>query len=261
MDLPVTRAVELLFGSVNRTLTHVRPRATLDTVSEREPELPPTVLVFDVNETLLDTNALAPVFHRVFGDAAVLDTWFTNLVLYSMTFTLAGAYADYLSIGQSVLGMLGEARGREVGDDDRRELTETMRTLPAHPDVIPGLQSLREQGYRLAALTNSPFGGGPSPLDSAGLSGYFDKQVSVDASRVYKPAPELYRGVAQQMGVEPARCMMVAAHAWDILGARCAGLSGALIARSAHAPLRNAAAPEPTLVCADITDLAGRLTG
>jgi 2-haloacid dehalogenase len=36
----------------------------------------PSVLVFDVNETLLDITALEPVFAQVFGDPRVLREWF-----------------------------------------------------------------------------------------------------------------------------------------------------------------------------------------
>ncbi|MGV0851863.1 haloacid dehalogenase type II [Mycolicibacterium phlei] len=217
------------------------------------------VLVFDVNETLLDIAILAPQFEQVFGDAAVLDTWFTNLVMYSMSLTLAGTYTDYVTLGQSVLGMLGAAHGRTVTDGDRRALAEAMRTLPPHLDAAPALQRLRRDGYRLAALTNSPFGTGPSPLDNAGLAHYFERQVSVDASRVYKPSPQLYRAVAAQMGVEPAECMMVAAYPWDVLGAQLAGLGGALITRPGIAPLSGDGIPEPILICADLAELADQL--
>jgi hypothetical protein len=43
------------------------------------------VLVFDVNETMLDINALVPHFTRAFGDGQVLRQWFSTLLLYSMS--------------------------------------------------------------------------------------------------------------------------------------------------------------------------------
>ncbi|WP_311948737.1 hypothetical protein [Halomonas piscis] len=51
-----------------------------------------SVIVFDVNETLLDITHLAPFFERVFGDRAVLREWFAQLVLYSQSMTLSGLY-------------------------------------------------------------------------------------------------------------------------------------------------------------------------
>lgn len=57
----------------------------------QSPELAafPTVLVFDVNETLLDIESLAPLFGRLFGNEKVLREWFAQLILYSMTATFA----------------------------------------------------------------------------------------------------------------------------------------------------------------------------
>jgi 2-haloacid dehalogenase len=50
----------------------------------------PSIIVFDVNETLLDITTLEPLFERVFGDRAVLREWFAQLILYSQTLTLSG---------------------------------------------------------------------------------------------------------------------------------------------------------------------------
>jgi 2-haloacid dehalogenase len=220
----------------------------------------PSVLVFDVNETLIDIEALAPNFERIFGDAAVLRTWFGELVTYSMTLTLSGLYVDFFGLGQAILQMVAEIRGVDPTEDDRRELAEAMRTMPAHPDAAPGLERLMADGYRLATLTNSPHRpNAPSPLDNAGLSQYFEQQYTVDAAGVYKPSTHLYRRVASDMGIPVSECMMVAAHAWDTIGAQSAGMRGALITRPGNAPLISDGVPQPTLIAADITELAARM--
>lgn len=61
---------------------------------------PVTVGVVDVNETLLDIVVLEPPFERVFGDAAVLREWFSQLILYSQTLTLAGRYYSVEAVRQ-----------------------------------------------------------------------------------------------------------------------------------------------------------------
>ena len=43
-------------------------------------ELP--FIVFDVNETLLDLESLAPTFERIFGERSALRSWFAQLILY-----------------------------------------------------------------------------------------------------------------------------------------------------------------------------------
>ena len=69
------------------------------------------ILVFDVNETMLDVNALEPHFARVFGDGRVLRDWFSTVLLYSNVVTVAGPYADFGAIGGAALDMVAAARG------------------------------------------------------------------------------------------------------------------------------------------------------
>lgn len=220
----------------------------------------PTVLVFDVNETLIDIEALSPYFARTFGDAAVLREWFGQLVMYSMTVTLSDCYVDFFALGQAVLRMLGEVHGVSLGDDDLASLAEQMATMPAHPDVAQGLSQLRDDGYRVAALTNSPSRAGRStPLEHAGLARYFERQFHVDELQVFKPATVLYQHTAGELGVRPADCLMVAAHVWDTIGAQRAGFGGALITRPGNAPLRAAGVPQPDFIAKDLVDLARQL--
>ena len=54
----------------------------------------PKVLVFDVNETLIDFESMHPLFERIFGEKKVLREWLGHLVMYSMTLTLSGLYKD-----------------------------------------------------------------------------------------------------------------------------------------------------------------------
>jgi 2-haloacid dehalogenase len=101
----------------------------------------PAVLVFDVNETLIDIEALEPLFARFFGHPGVFREWFGQLVIYSMTVTLADCYTDFFSLGQSALRMLAEIRGVELADGDAAALADAMATMPAHPDVAQGCRN------------------------------------------------------------------------------------------------------------------------
>ncbi|MDT5196848.1 MAG: NADPH:quinone reductase [Mycobacterium sp.] len=220
----------------------------------------PAVLVFDVNETLLDITALEPVFATVFGDPRIAREWFGQLVTYSMTLTLSDVYTDFFTLGEAVLRMLGDIHGVEITDDDLHAVRDGFSTMPAHVDVAIGLGQLRDKGYRLVTLTNSPPSpGGETPLQRAGLGHFFEQEFSVDAARVYKPAPQLYRDVAERLGVQPSDCMMVAAHTWDTIGAQAAGFSGALIRRQGNAPLPAPGTPQPTVVASDLVDLVRQL--
>ena len=220
----------------------------------------PSVLVFDVNETLIDIDSIAPLFGELFGDRRVLREWFGQLVMYSMAATLSEHYVDFFTLGQGVLRMLADIYRVNVTDDDALRLKTAMLTMPAHPDTADGLTQLRDNGFRLVTLTNSPPApSGPTPLENAGLAGFLERQLSVDPCRAFKPAPVVYRYVCQELGVAPADCMMVAAHVWDTLGAQNVGFRAALITRWGNPPLPVDGLPQPDLVADDLRQLAEQL--
>src|SRR2546421_10555228 len=109
----------------------------------------PSICVFDVNETLLDIEFIAPLFHRLFGDAMVLREWFAQLILYSNVITLSGSYTTFFALGQGVLKMLGSIHRVSIREADIDELRQRMLTMPAHPDVPTGLKQLKDAGFRL----------------------------------------------------------------------------------------------------------------
>ncbi len=221
----------------------------------------PSVLVFDVNETLIDIESMAPLFERVFGDPQAMREWFNQLVMYSMTATLSGHYVDFFTLGQGLLQMLASTHRLAITDDDLNALKDSMLTMPAHPDVEDGLTALRDNGFRLVTLTNSPPNpAGSSPLEHAGLAHFFEQTFSVEACRAFKPAPTVYRYVCEELAVAPEECMMVAAHVWDTIGAQSAGFTGALITRPGNAPLPIADLPQPTIVANDLREFARHLT-
>jgi 2-haloacid dehalogenase len=220
----------------------------------------PSVLVFDVNETLLDIGSMAPLFERIFGDPQVLREWFGQLVTYSMTATLSDHYVDYFTLGQGLLQMLADIHRVTITADDLSRIKESMLTMPAHPDVTDGFAALRDNGFRLVSLTNSPPNPhGPTPLEHAGLGQFIERQFSVDPLRTYKPAVAVYHHVCRELDVAPADCMMVAAHVWDTIGAQSAGFSAALITRPGNAELPVEDLPQPTLVAANLRTLAKQL--
>jgi len=220
----------------------------------------PSILVFDVNETLIDIEALGPLFERVFGDRRVLREWFGQLVLYSMATTLSGRYQDFAALGLGTFEMLGAIHGVAVGPPDVESLREGLLTLPPHPDVDQGLRELKRAGFRLVTLTNSPSQPyGESAVEHAGLAGHFERQFSVEAVRAFKPSRLVYRMVAQELGVTPSDCCMVASHVWDTIGAQSVGFFAGLIARPGNAPLPSSGLPQPDFVAADLLDLAAQL--
>jgi 2-haloacid dehalogenase len=217
----------------------------------------PRVIVCDVNETLLDIGALEPGFRTVFGDGRVLQEWFSTVLLYSEVATLAGPYADFASIGGAALDMVAGAHGVTMAPADRTRILRGMLTLPAHPDVRDGLQTMRGAGLRLVTLTNNPPATVGQQLANAGLAPFFEASFSVDDVRRFKPAAEPYRSVATALGVPVDQLRMVAAHAWDVHGALRAGCAAAFVARPGKVlyPL----GPKPDIVGPDLRSVAQQI--
>jgi 2-haloacid dehalogenase len=222
----------------------------------------PSVLVFDVNETLIDFESMNPLFEKIFGDVRVMREWLGHLIMYSMTITLSGLYEGFFTLGQGLLRMVGDIHGVQVTDDDIDQIGQAMLTMPAHPDVEQGLGLLKDAGFRMVTLTNSPSNPqGQSPLEHAGLAHFFERQFTIETVRAYKPAQQVYHLVAQGLGVPPSTCFMVAAHVWDTVGAQSAGYTAGLVTRPGNAPLPVASLPQPNLIAPDLPGLARQLIG
>src|ERR1700752_3567530 len=101
------------------------------------------LIVFDVNETLLDLGTMEPTFERIFGDKNAMRLWFANLILYSAALTVAGSYVPFTDIGSAVMKMMADTRGINLNDNDKKELTERFSTMPPPPEVPAALRKLR----------------------------------------------------------------------------------------------------------------------
>jgi len=183
--------------------------------------------------------------------------WFAQLILYSEALTLAGEYAVFGELGGAVLEMVGDTRRKRVTAQDVLAVKQAISSMPCHPEVAHALRQLRDAGFRLFTLTNNPAATATEQIERAGLAELFDQQFSVDRVHRYKPAPETYRFVEQQLGLPSSSCCMIACHTWDIVGAVAAGWDAALIARPGNAPL--ALGPQPHIVGKDLAVVAACL--
>jgi len=215
------------------------------------------LIVFDVNETLLDLQTVEPVFERIFGDKNAMRLWFANLVLYSEALTMAGCYVPFTDIGSAVMKMLVDARGIKISDADKKELTERFSTMPPYPEVPAALRRLRDAGFRLFTLTNNTLEVQTRQLEHGGIASLFERRFSVDGVKQHKPSREVYAYVENELGVEASHLLLVACHTWDTLGAVAAGWGAALIKRPGNDVL--GVGPQPQIVGDDLNDIADQL--
>ena len=215
------------------------------------------LIVFDVNETLLDLRTMEPTFQRIFGEKDAMRLWFADLILYSAALTVAGVYVPFTDIGAAVMKMMGDTRGLAITDADKKELTEKFSTMPPYPEVPAALAKLRAAGFRLFCLTDNLLEVQTRQLENGGIVDLFERRFSADGVKHHKPSPEAYGYVEKELGAKPSQFCLVACHTWDTLGAVAAGWEGALIKRAGNDVL--GVGPQPHIVGNDLDDVADQL--
>lgn len=152
--------------------------------------------------------------------------------------------------------MQGDIAGLTITDSDVQSLAMAIASMPATDDAGSALERFRTAGFRMVTLSNSPPLTSPTPLERAGLAGYFERHLSVDAVRCFKPAPACYQHVADTLDVPTRNLCLVACHAWDTFGAQAVGCQGAFIRRPGNANIPISGVSGPTFVADDLGALA-----
>ncbi|MEW2507019.1 haloacid dehalogenase type II [Amycolatopsis sp. NPDC047767] len=154
-----------------------------------------------------------------------------------------------------VLGVAGR-----FGAETRERMVRAWYALPPWPDAAEGLAELRRD-FVVVALSNGGFAQLTHVVKGAGLG--FDAILSAENVGAYKPDRRAYTNAAKLLDVEPRDVLMVAAHTWDIHGARDAGFRTAFVERPGEKgpdrPADAAATTDCDLSAVSFTDLAGRL--
>ena len=199
-----------------------------------EPRNRPSVVAFDVNETLLD---LAPVRaalieHGQPGD--LLPTVFARTLLTGFAAANAGTWCRFRDAFDAALAQL-----TELSDADRSVVADAFGQLSPHPDVEPALRKLAEAGVRAVTLSHGSPGVAEAGLARGGVAPLVERTLSSEVIRAWKPAREPYLWAAGVCDVLPEEMALVAVHAWDVHGAQRAGLTGGWVARAerVHAPV------------------------
>jgi 2-haloacid dehalogenase len=218
----------------------------------------PTMLFFDVNETLLDLKAMRTNVAQVLGGRSdLLPLWFTTMLQYSLVATVGDHYNDFGEIGAAALMMLARNNQLSLSQEAARSAMLPMRSLPPHADAASALADLKQEGFRMVTLTNSSQAAVDAQISNSGLEELFEARLSIEEVRLFKPHREVYNWAASKMGLAPDECMLVAAHGWDVAGALWAGWRAAFVSRPGAQ--RYPLAPEPELTEPDLRGTAKAL--
>ena len=97
----------------------------------------PKVIIFDVNETLLDLDNMRESVGSALGDRQdLLPLWFSKMLHYSLLATVTDEYQDFGKIGVAALMMVAQNNDISISEQDAKSaIVPPLLSLPAHPDV------------------------------------------------------------------------------------------------------------------------------
>ncbi len=119
------------------------------------------------------------------------------------------------------------------------EAFEPFDRIPLFPGVKECLASLREAGLKLGALSDFPC---QRKIELMGLDGAFDLAMTSEETGLVKPDRASFEKLAERLGVRCDEMLYVGnSEAYDVRGAKAAGMKTALISRSRKARSRSQA--------------------
>lgn len=195
-------------------------------------------LGFDVYGTLVDPLAMAEPLRALVGEQAgrFAELWRSKQLEYSFRRGLMRRYADFDACTRQALRYTQQVLRCELPESDRDRLLEAYLYLPVFPEVAASLAALKAQGHRLVAFTNGVETSIRALLANAGvLPPLLEDVVSVDDLCTFKPDPVVYEYLARRTGRAPAETWLVSSNAWDVIGAKAAGLRAAWVKRQPEA--------------------------
>jgi len=182
-------------------------------------------VVFDAYGTLFDIASAAARTGDLLGEKAgpLAELWRQKQLQYTWLRALMGRHADFWQVtGDALDYTLDTLR---IGTPDlRRRLMEAYERIGLCSDARDTLVRLKEARLKIAILSNGSPRMLASAVRSAGLDGFIDEILSVEAVGVYKPHPSVYKLAVDKLGIWPAELGFVSANGWDAWGAKAAGL-------------------------------------
>lgn len=187
----------------------------------------PEVVAFDVNETVLDLAPVRAALVEAGRAESLLATVFARTLLTGIAGATTGSWCRFRDAFDAAL-----AQESDLDAGARGLVVEAFGELAPHADVEPALHRLAGAGIRVVTLTHGSPGIAEAALERGGVTPLVERSLSSEVIRAWKPSREVYLWAAGVCDVAPDRMALVAAHGWDVLGAQCAGLTGAWFPRS-----------------------------
>ncbi len=193
-----------------------------------------SVYVFDAYGTLFDTGAAVAQHAGHLGEDGkrLSDIWRRKQLEYSWVYGLMGRVEkDFWQLTEDALDYAFQ-KVPSVDQGLRSTLLEAYRDLDTFDEVPATLRALKNDGARLAILSNGSRTMLASAVRAAGIEDLFDAVFSAEDCRAYKTAPAMYDLVTTQFRLYPDAVSFQSSNRWDIAGATAFGFNTVWINRS-----------------------------
>ncbi|MBW0147949.1 haloacid dehalogenase type II [Marinobacter arenosus] len=212
-------------------------------------------LAFDVYGTLVDPMGMSELLRQDAGDqaGAVAALWREKQLEFSFRKGLMKLYEDFGVCTRQALRFAMASHKLPLSDQRENELLMAYLSLPAFDDALPALQSLKGQ-YPLFAFSNGTYPALEKVLGHNGLLAQFEGLVSVDDLKTFKPDPAVYTYARRATGAWDEPLCLVSSNAWDVIGARAAGLLAVWVRRDPEKVLEDWGI-EPSAVISSLSEL------
>jgi len=188
-------------------------------------------IVFDAYGTLYDVQSVADITEDIFPGYGEIITqvWRIKQLEYTWLRSLMRQYRDFGAVTRDSLTYTLKCLGLEYDDESFARIMDKYLHLDLYPDAMLALEAMAEK--KLAILSN----GSPDMLNAlvrnSGLRPILDAVISVDAKRIFKPAPEAYTLIESTLKISPSEVLFISSNPWDVCGAKSFGLNVAWIER------------------------------
>jgi 2-haloacid dehalogenase len=178
--------------------------------------------VFDAYGTLFDVHSVVEAGRAISADAAALSLlWRQKQLEYTWLRSLMGRYEDFWAVTEAALRFSVRRLGLKADGAQLARLMEGYLSLTCFPEVEAALARLT--GRPRAILSNGSPRMLAAAVESSGLGRHLQHVLSVDAVKVFKPAPAVYALGPQALGIPAADLLFVSSNAWDVAGAKAFG--------------------------------------
>jgi 2-haloacid dehalogenase len=195
----------------------------------------PKIVAFDIIETTFSLELIRERLVALGLPPKALELWFAIGLRDAFALGSSGGFAPFKSVLENALDQVLFLHGLAVSSEQKQHVIAGMTELAPQPDAPEAFQVLRDAGIRIFALSNGAKASTKALLEKARLDAFVERIVSVDDVKRSKPRPEVYL-YAAEAGIAPGEMALVASHAWDVHGAKSAGLMGGFVARGQSYP-------------------------